>query len=362
MTPLDIARHRLYHQQIAVQQFKNPAQVVDWLGAVQAQDYSGAKWSIGLRLPDATDADITKAIAGRTIIRTWPMRGTLHFVAAADIRWMVTYLTPRIIAGSAVRAKRLELDDTTFARCRKLFTRALQGGRQLARDAMYAVLEDAGVSAEGYRGLHILCRLSQEGLLCFAAPEDKQQTFALLEEWVPAVKKIDRDEALAGFAKRYFTSHGPATLNDFTGWCGLKVSDAKAAIDAVASQLAWEKIDGKTFWMSRDAPVLRKTTPTAWLLPGFDEYMLGYKDRSAALDPLHAEKICPGSNGMFSPTIIIDGRVAGTWKRTVKKVAVHVAPVPFAPLSPAQIRAIEVPAKRYGDFLGLPVTVARGSD
>ncbi len=358
MNAPDIARHRLYHQQIAVQQFKTPAQVVAWLGAVQAQDYAGAKWSIGLRLPGTTDADITNAIAGRTIIRTWPMRGTLHFVAAADIRWMVTHLTPRIIAGSASRFQRLELDDATFARCRKIFTRALQGGRQLTRDAMYAALEEGGISVEGFRGLHILCRLSQEGLLCFAAPEGKQQTFALLEEWVPDAKKIDRDEALAGFAKRYFTSHGPATLNDFVGWCGLKVADAKAALDAVASQLAHEKIDGKTFWMSRDTPALRKTMATAWLLPGFDEYMLGYKDRSAALDPLHAGKICPGSNGIFSPTVVIDGRVAGTWKRTLKKSAMNITPIPFEPLSAAQIRGIAIPAKRYGDFMGLAVTVA----
>lgn len=351
MTALDIALYRLYSQQIAQPQFERPSQVVAWLGAVQAQDFPGAKWSIGLRLSNTTDMDIEKAIAERTIIRTWPMRGTLHFVAGADVHWMRTLLTPRIIAGSAQRQKNLELDDKIFARCEKIFVRALQGGKQLSREAMCTLLEKSRISTAGQRGYHILWRLAQEGLLCFGVPEGKQQTFTLLDEWFPVIRRVARDEALAELTKRYFTSHGPATLYDFVWWSGLKVSDARAGLDMAAAQLAQEKIDAKIYWMSPDMPIFPQVLPITYLLPGFDEYMLGYKDRSASLDPRHAQKICPGSNGMFSPTIVMGGRVVGTWKRSIRKKKLVIASTPFTSFSGAQRRAIFANAERYGKFM-----------
>jgi len=214
---LNIALHRLQNQQIAEHRFERPDQVVAWLGALQAQDFPGAKWSIGLRLPEATEAEIEQAIAGRTIVRTWPMRGTLHFVASADIHWMRALLTPRVIAGSAARQQNLELDAAVFARCEKHFLKALRGGKQLTREAMLALLEKAGITITDYRGYHILWRLSQEGLLCFGPHEGKQPTFVLLDEWCPATKPWEREKSLAELAKRYFTSHGPATMLDFAG-------------------------------------------------------------------------------------------------------------------------------------------------
>ena len=203
MTPQDIAQFRLYYQQIATTKFKEPSQVVSWLGAMQAQDYAGVKWSIGLRLPGATDADIERAIAAKTIIRTWPMRGTLHFVAPEDVRWMLALLTPRIIAQTAGRYRQLELDEAIFARSKELFAQALQGDKQLTRDEMQQLLEQANISTAGQRGYHILVRAAQDGLICFGAPSGKQQTFALLDEWAPQAKSLERDEALAELARRY---------------------------------------------------------------------------------------------------------------------------------------------------------------
>jgi hypothetical protein len=353
MTPQSIAQFRLYQQQIAATKFKTPGQVVAWLGALQAQDYPGAKWSIGLRLPDATDADIEQAIAAKTIVRSWPMRGTLHFMAAEDVRWLLALLTPRIIAQTAGRYRQLELDEATFARSKELFAQALQGGQQLTRDEMQQLLEQANISTAGQRGYHILCRSAQDGLICFGVPNGKQQTFTLLDEWVPPTKSLARDETLAELARRYFMSHGPAALRDLVWWSGLTVTDAKAGLETVKSQLSSENVAGQTYWMSPDTPVLADNSPAIYLLPGFDEYMLGYTDRSAILDSIHAPKIVPGKNGVFNPTIVIDGKVAGTWKRTFKKNTMLITLSPFTSLSQAQRRAISLAAERYARFMGI---------
>jgi hypothetical protein len=352
MTPQDIAQSRLYQQQIASTKFKAPGQVVAWLGALQAQDFAGAKWSIGLRLPEATEAGIEQAIAAKTIVRTWPMRGTLHFVAAEDARWMLKLLTPRIIAQTAGRHRQLELDEATFARSKELFAQALQGGQQLTRDEMQQLLEGANISTAGQRGYHILVRSAQDGLICFGVPSGKQQTFTLLDEWTPATKSLERDEALAELAKRYFMSHGPATIQDLAWWSGLTLTDARAGLEQVKSKLSQETVNGQTYWLSPDMPVIEADSPTAYLLPGFDEYMLGYTDRSAIVEAIHAQKIVPGKNGVFNPTIVIDGKVMGTWKRTVKKDTVTITLSPFASFSQAQNRAIGVAAEHYGRFVG----------
>lgn len=355
MTPNDIANYRLFNQHIAAPRLKEPGQVVAWLGAMQAQDYAGAKWSIGLRLPDATDADVEQAIADRTIVRTWPMRGTLHFVAAADVRWLLKLLTPRVIARTAGRSRQLELDEATFARSKELFAGALQGGQQLTRDEMQQLLEGAGISTAGQRGYHILARSAQDGLICFGVPQGKQQTFTLLDEWIAPAKDLARDEALAELARRYFTGHGPATVHDLAWWSGLTLTDARAGLAQVKTQLRQETVNGQTYWLSPDMPPLPEHSPTAYLLPGFDEYLLGYTDRSAVLAPAHAPRIVPGNNGMFMPTVVIEGQVAGLWKRAFKKDRLILTLSPFASFSQAESQALRPAAERYRRFVGAAV-------
>jgi Winged helix DNA-binding domain len=357
MTSREFLRHRLINQRIIRGARKSPSEVVAWLGAMQAQDYSGALWAIGLRSVGAVEADVERAIAERTILRTWPMRGTLHFVAAADVRWMLALLTPRIVAGSAARARQLELDDAIFTRSRKIFIRALQGGRALQRDAMCALLECAKIPTAGQRGYHILWRLAQEGILCFGTRAGGQHTFALLDEWAPDAKTMDREQALGELARRYFTGHGPATLQDFVWWSGLKISDGKAGLAMAAAHLSRETMDGVDYWMPQSLLSPGDDAAPVHLLPGFDQYMLGYADRSAALDPLHSQKIVPGNNGMFMPTIVARGRVAGTWKRVFKRRGIVIEARPFAPLNKTEMRAFAAAARRYGDFMGMPVEV-----
>ena len=358
MTRSDIAHYRLFNQHIASSECKKPSEVVAGLGAIQAQDYLGSLWSIGLRLPDATEETIQQAIADRTIVRTWPMRGTLHFVAATDVRWMLELLAPRVIACSARRHELFGLDASLIARIKKLFVEALEGGRQLTRDEMYRLLEQADIPVTGQRGLHILWRLAHEAVICFGAHRGKQATFALLDEWLPKTEALRRDQALAELARRYFTGHGPATQQDFVWWSGLRIADAKAGIEMVSTQLRCETMDGKIYWMPQDMTASPKNSRPVYLLPGFDEYMLGYTDRSASLDPLHTKEILPGNNGVFSATIVIGGRIIGTWKRVFQKQEVVITPRPFIPLDKLQRRALAAAAERYSHFVGKRVAIA----
>ena len=357
---LDVPNLRLHAQGIAQPGSATPEAVVTQLGAIQAQDYHGALWSIGLRLADAhaTRADVERAITDRTIIRSWPMRGTLHFIPAADARWMLELMTPRIMKGAAGRHRQLELDDATFRRSRTLVAKALEQHAILTRTALLAALEAGGVSTAGQRGIHILQRLCMECMLCYGPHSEKQPTFVLFDEWVRTSRRLDRDDALRTMAERFFVSHGPATVRDFVGWTGLTVADAKTGLQLAEPALARVvAADGAELWMSNSLPTSSAAPPRAHLLPGFDEFMLGYKDRSAALATRYAGRIVPGGNGMFLPTLVLDGRVCGTWRRTIRAKSVVLEASPFVRLTASEKKAFAVPDGRYARFLGVPVTV-----
>jgi len=346
---LDIARQRLRNQHLARPQFDKPSDVVAWLGAVQAQDYLGALWALGLRTTAANQHDIERAIADRTIVRTWPLRGTLHFVAPADVRWMLKYLAPRVVARTALHQKRLELDEAVIARSTKLFVSALEGGRQLTRGAMYALLEAARISTAGSRGLHILWRTAHDGVICFGARQGRQHTFTLLDEWVPQAARIaERDEALAELARRYFTSHGPATLQDFGWWSGLPSADARSGLEMARPHLIQARIDGQLYWLSSSRNAIGKGSRMSFLLPAFDEYTVAYRDRSAVFAAKHAAN---AGAGTLSPTIVIDGQIVGTWTRAFKNDAVVISPRPFTKLGDAGARAVSAAVRRYRKFL-----------
>lgn len=351
----EIGQLRIYHQQLALAPFEQAGQVVSWLGAMQAQDYTGALWSIGLRMKQATEQGVAQALADRTFVRTWPMRGTLHFVAAADVRWMLALLTPRMIAQTATRYRQLELDDAAFARSKDVFIQALQGGKHLTRDELYQQLEEANLPTAGQRGYHILVRAAQDALICFGLPREKEQTFTLVDEWLPPTKPWTREEALAELAKRYFSSHGPATLQDLVRWAGITVADAKLGLAAVEKELHHETIEGQRYWLSPSLQTSPNHARSAYLLSGFDEYLLGYGDRSAVLDPTYANLICPGGNGVFQPTMVLHGKVVGTWKRVLKKGKVLITLAPFVPLSAVELESFVPAAEQYAAFLGLQV-------
>lgn len=345
-----VGQRRLANQRIGQRESIEPHEVVGWMGAVQAQDYLGALWAVGVRVPGATEAGIELALAERRIVRTWPLRGTLHFVAAADVRWILALAAPRAMAQAAGRLRQLELDQATLDRSRNLLTAALQGGRELTRAAIYERLESGGVSTAGQRGIHIIGRLAQDGLICFGPRDGKQPTFVLLEEWVPAAKMLPREEALAELVRRYVTSHGPATLQDFVWWSGLTTADARAGLELARAHVVQEMIAGQAYWRPASGPIADSPSPAAHLLPAFDEYLVGYQDRRAVLDPQMVKRINAGG-GMLSPTIVFDGQVVGTWKRTLKQDRVTIVPTWFSPPTDPQIHALDLAAQRYAAFL-----------
>jgi hypothetical protein len=356
--PHSIARLRLQSQRIATPTSATPEDAVTYLGAVQAQDYPGALWSIALRMANATRADVEQAIADRTIVRTWPMRGTLHFIPAPDARWMLELLTPRIIKSAAGRHRQLELDDAVFRRSRTLITRALKQTAILSRGALFGVLEKGGISTVGQRGIHIVQRLCMERMLSFGPHAGKQPTFVLFDDWIHTSRQPERDDALRTLAERFFTSHGPATLRDFVGWTGLTVADAKTGLQLAKPSLERVATDDGELWMSSERPANDANTSRAHLLPGFDELVLGYKDRSATFAPEYAGRITPGGNGMFQSTLVFDGRVCGLWRRSTRAKSVVIEASPFVPLKASQQKAFAGAAERYAHYLGTPVTLA----
>jgi hypothetical protein len=349
-----LLRRRLASQHLATPYPGSPVDLVRAMGAVQAQDYPGGLWGIGLRLDGASEAAVERAIADATLVRTWPMRRTLHLVAGEDVRWMLRLLAPRQLALSAGRHRQLGLADGDFARAGRILERALRGGRRLTRGAAYEELRRGGVAPDGQRGIHVVADLAQQGLLCFGPREGKQPTLVLLEEWVAPAAEPSRDESLATLAARYFGGHGPATLRDFVWWSGLTTVDARAGIEMAGDDLGREVIGGSVCWLPPSARPGSPQAGAAHLLPAYDEYLVAYKDRTAAVDPRYSTR---GANVILGPTILVNGRVVGTWKPTQPGKDVVVTLKPFGPLRGGAQEAVIDAARRYGAFLGRAVRV-----
>ena len=358
MTHLNIAQQRLHNQLITQRIFEKAGDVVRWLCAVQAQDYAAAKWALGLRLQNSTDDLIEQAFTDGTILRTHVMRPTWHFVLPADIRWMLALTAPRVKAAIAYYDRTLGLDDTFFTRSNALLAKALQGGKQLTRTELVSVLQQADIATDNLQQVgHIIMRAELDGIICSGARRGRRFTYALLDERAPQIRTLDRNEALAEFARRYFTSRGPATLQDFVWWSGLTVADARTGLEMVTSQLLYEVIDGQTYWFTSSTLPANDLSQTVYLLPNYDEYIVGYTDRSAVFDTSHTQHLDARGNVLFQHTIVLNGRVVGTWKRTIKKDEVILTPSLFTTLNEAETRALAASAERYAMFLDMPVNI-----
>lgn len=345
----DLINMRLYTQGLDHPAFSNPAEVVRFFGAVQAQDYPAALWAIGLRLPGMTCADIERAIAEKRITRQYPMRGTVHFVTAEDIRWIQALIGPRSrgLINNAARNNGLNLDEAAFLKANDVLAKALQGGRQMTRKELYAALEQAGLASKGLSPLLLLQRAIVDGVLCYATMRGKQHTLALQDEWLPYFPVLERDAALAELARRYFASHGPATDRDFAWWSSLTLTEARSALAMVRDELSSAEVEGQTYWFSPAVPTDLSLDPSVLLLPNYDEYTVAYKDRSAVIEPQYMEI----SFHALSPTLLVDGRVVGTWKRVINKDTIAVTLSPFKPAALDMDKLNQV-LKRFGEFWG----------
>jgi hypothetical protein len=330
---------------------------VTHLGAVQAQDYAGAKWALGQRLKDSTDSDLDQAFADGSILRTHLLRPTWHFVTPEDIRWLLKLTAPRVHAVNAFTYRQVELDKATVGKCYKILEKALGGNKHRTRTELGSILEKAGIPAKGVRLASIMMSAELDGLVCSGPRKGKQFTYALLEERVPQVRVVKREEALAELVRRYFSTRGPATLKDFTVWSGLTMADAKSGIEMVKSALISEEMDGRTYWFPESHSPAKQKMPIAHLLPNYDEYFIGFKDRSAIGEIAKRSGIESNDPRLISHIVILDGQVVGGWRRTLNKDSVTVEITPIAKLTKTEERAIYAESERFGKFLKLPIDI-----
>jgi hypothetical protein len=331
----------------------DPAAVVRGLLAIQAQDYPGALWSLGLRTPSATLASVEAVHEAGGFVRSWTMRGTLHFVSPDDLPWMLDLTGRRMARSAAGRHRQLDLDDQQFDRAELIARERLAGGATLSRAELLTAFVEGGIPTTGQRGAHLLVQLAHTAVTVLVG----RSQYALLEHRVPAPRVLEREEALGEFALRYFLSHGPATIQDFAWWSSLTLTDARLGLVVAREQLDELELDGVSYY---HRPGLDPAGRAVHLLPGFDEYLLGYSDRRAPLSGADTEVIVPGGNGMFLSTIVVNGEVVGSWRRTAKAKKVELTTVPFDELTPSTRAAVGRTAARYGRYLGLPVEVDAG--
>jgi hypothetical protein len=336
---------RLVAQRLAGPAPDTAAEVVGRLTAVQAQDLPGALTSVALRTAGRDRSAVTAALDAGEVVRSWPLRGTLHLTRAEDLPWLLSLSTPRLMAGSAARRERLGLDVATLERAREAARAALSGGRALPRAELLGVWEAAGVGTGAGRGYHLLWYLAQTGTLCFGPTGGDGQLVVLVDEWIRTPRRLERDEALGELALRYFTGHGPATVKDFLRWTGLVAADARTGLALARPYLTRVEVDGVEHFLDPAVPDLLTTcagqVDGVFLLPGFDEFVLGYADRSAVLPARFADRIVPGGNGMFRPTVVSAGQVVGTWRHVRRGARRTVEATPFTAFTAAQQRLVE---------------------
>lgn len=352
-----LSQRELLGRRLAAQQVTTtaggPASVTDTVRrmfATQSQDFGQSLWGIGLRTPGAGRSDVLRAMAEGSVVRSSSLRGTLMMVAAEDLRDVLALSAERTIASARTRQRQLELDEATMSRAREVIEGAIAGRNALGRDAVLHELEDAGIRTGSQRGYHILWLLAERGIVCWGPPSGTQQGLVLVEEWIAPTARLDRDELLARFVLRYLIGHGPATVADLAWWARLTLADVRRGIAAAGDAVCEVTVGGIIHWMAADSPAPPALRADALALPGFDEYLLGYSDRSAALPPENFEKIVPGGNGIFLPIIVAAGRVIGTWRRTSTRGMAGIVPEPFGTLSSVQSRTFEAAADRYREF------------
>jgi hypothetical protein len=350
-----IRNHRLKNQQLTETNFSNPEKLVSHFGAMQAQDYAMAKWAIGLRTGKA-EKDIEYAINEGKIIRTHILRPTWHFVAAEDIYWMLELTAPNVKGLIISAAAKIGIEESHLNNYNEKLQRLLSNNNHLTRDEIITELGGIKRTTNTISPVLILMNAELDGIVCSGKMHGKKSTYALLDERVKATNKISKDEALAKLAGKYFKSHGPATIQDFSWWSGLSLTNSRLALELIKPELASFQIEGNIFWFY-EASISNENDQLLHLLPAFDEFLISYKDRTASI-ALEHQPLAFTKNGIFNPVIAINGKVEGTWKRSIKKETVKIEIKPIGSFDKYTSGLITNKAKMYGDFLDLKVEIA----
>jgi hypothetical protein len=356
MTARDILHIRLVNQRLIGKKFSNPAEAVRWFGAVQSQDYPGAKWAVGQRVANASDETLEDAFTKGEILRTHVMRPTWHFVHPQDIRWMLMLTGPRVSKMMSSYNKKLELTPEVFSKAQKVIIKVLQGKKALTRQELKAELVRIGITTNVQRLAHIIMQAELDAVVCNGPRRGKQFTYMLLEERVPKTKSLSRDEALAELTRRYFTSHGPATIHDYAWWSGVSMIDAGKGIE-LNTHLQREEVEGKVYFFSNNPKIPNTSHSATFLLPNYDEFGIAYKNREIFIPEVEYKKPQPLGALLFPHMIVRDGALAGMWKRIFKTTSIIIEPQFFTKPTGDEYRSYEETASRYGKFLNLPVTL-----
>jgi Winged helix DNA-binding domain len=327
MNTQEILKLRLYNSGLSNSPFQNAVEAVSHSGAVQAQDFSAAKWALGLRIRNSTDEMIEKAFNDGNILRIHVMRPTWHFVMPEDIRWMTELTAPRVKAVLAGSDRKLGLDDTLFTRSNAAIVKALEGHNYLTRQELKVVLADIGIDTDVQRLGHIVVRAELDGLICSGPKRGKQFTYALLDERVAGSKRADREQSLSW-------------------WSGLAENAARSALEMIKSGLNQETLNKKTYWFPLHSGAAIPDLPPALLLSVYDEYSIAYHDRSDISDTRDIERMISRGNALTA-VILLNGRVAGSWNKAMKKDLVEIRLNPFRKLEDDEQVA------RYGRFFGV---------
>lgn len=351
---MDIPLYRLQNQKLSQTNFTTPVDVVRWLGAVQSQDFAGGKWAIGLRTNGLTEAEVERSFSDGSILRTHVMRPTWHFVTPEDIRWMLKLTAPRVRALMAYNDRLIGLDQATIKKSYDVLTKTLRDGKQLTRAELGTALQKNKIETDDLRLTHLAMHAELEGVICSGARRGKQFTYALLEERVPPAKVLEHEEAVVELAGRYFASHGPATAKDFGWWSGLSAAEVRLGLDAIKSEFEREDVNGTTYWFSGPVKKAKRNGGKAYFLPNYDEYTVGYTDRSAIFDTAHSSKLDSRGSVLAQHVILTDGQIVSSWKRTLKTKSVAMQATLFTTLSKTETHAMVEAAERYATFLGLP--------
>jgi hypothetical protein len=350
MTFDEISKYRMVNQKIVNTRFIKANEVVKWMGAMQAQDYAMAKWAIGIRLLNPSDKKIEKAVDDGDILRTHLMRPTWHFVSADDIYWILELTVQRVRASTKSRDRNLELTEAILNKTGRIIEKTLLEKIHVTREELAAEIHKAKIATDNNRMSHILLNAELNGIICSGRSKNGKLTYALLNERVPEKKVLTRDESLAELAKRYFTSHGPATLKDFTWWSGLSVADAKNGLESVKENFFFDTIGDEKYVMPQSFSGKNPEKALLFLLPAYDEFLISYRDRSASLQRINFKRAV-SSNGIFYPLIVVNGQVKGLWKRLAKGDKIIIEAEFFLRAGKSDKNLLETEVHRFGEFL-----------
>jgi Winged helix DNA-binding domain len=350
MTTNEIIQSRLINQQIAYSRCSEPAELISWLAAMQAQEYPMAKWAVGLRLKDISDSRIEEDFNRGSILRTHMLRPTWHFVTPADIRWILSLSSPTVHAFNAYYYRQTELDAKLLSTAMKSLQKMLAGKNFLNRVEIHALLEKDKIKAKGLRFGLILMFAELEALICSGPRIGKQFTYALLEERTDSSLAFQPKDPLSELTTRYFSARGPATARDFMWWSGLKAAQVKKGINSLPGTFKSEIFQGQEYIFQPINHNAGRKMQSSFLLPDYDEYGISYKNRDA-YTPRSGEAPLRKLNSSFKHYLVIHGRIGGKWKRVELKGRRSAQSILLPGLSSREKNAAEKAIIKYNRFV-----------